>query len=219
MVTVVTEGIFSYCGVKVKIDTDRYLGAGARRRCAPMARRWATSRPAEYGSQMLSLGGVHHFTGGSKKEGRRHLRRPARALQPATPVELSHRRRRDRSSCRPTSRRSIERHPRTAHARRLRLGGDRHVRRRNGAAMPTRSIVVDDHITGVLTEHQGGKVLGMKPDTGIRVRGRRSTPGRYFQVAEPGLGWGGTAMSDDPLSILESLESTGKQRLARPVGC
>src|ERR1700747_2072546 len=27
MVTVVTEGIFSYCGVKVKIDTDRYLGA------------------------------------------------------------------------------------------------------------------------------------------------------------------------------------------------
>jgi len=26
MVTVVTEGIFSYCGVKVKIGTDRYLG-------------------------------------------------------------------------------------------------------------------------------------------------------------------------------------------------
>ena len=25
-VTVVSEGIFSYCGVKVKIDTDRYLG-------------------------------------------------------------------------------------------------------------------------------------------------------------------------------------------------
>ena len=25
-VTVVTEGIFSYCGVKVKIDTDRHLG-------------------------------------------------------------------------------------------------------------------------------------------------------------------------------------------------
>ena len=26
MVTVVTEGIFSYCGVKVKIDTDRFVG-------------------------------------------------------------------------------------------------------------------------------------------------------------------------------------------------
>jgi len=28
-VTVVTEGIFSYCGVKVKIDTDRHLGPEA----------------------------------------------------------------------------------------------------------------------------------------------------------------------------------------------
>src|SRR5690606_25527941 len=27
LVTVVTEGIFSYCGVKVKIDTDRHIGA------------------------------------------------------------------------------------------------------------------------------------------------------------------------------------------------
>jgi len=26
MVTVVTEGIFSYCGAKVKIDTDRHVG-------------------------------------------------------------------------------------------------------------------------------------------------------------------------------------------------
>ena len=26
MVTVVTEGIFSYCGAKVKIDTDRHIG-------------------------------------------------------------------------------------------------------------------------------------------------------------------------------------------------
>src|SRR3972149_5508009 len=26
MITVVTEGIFSYCGAKVKIDTDRHLG-------------------------------------------------------------------------------------------------------------------------------------------------------------------------------------------------
>ncbi|MEE8172321.1 MAG: 6-hydroxynicotinate reductase, partial [Alphaproteobacteria bacterium] len=27
MITVVSESIFSYCGVKVKIDTDRYIGA------------------------------------------------------------------------------------------------------------------------------------------------------------------------------------------------
>ena len=52
----------------------------------------------------------------------------------------------------------------------------------------------------------------MKP-AGIRVRGRRSTPGRYFQVAEPGLGWGGTDVSD-PLEIIEKIDP--KQALAGP---
>ncbi|RUX48374.1 6-hydroxynicotinate reductase, partial [Mesorhizobium sp. M7A.F.Ca.US.014.04.1.1] len=61
-------------------------------------------------------------------------------------------------------------------------------------------VVVDDHITGVVSEHQAGKVLGWQ-DTGIKIIGRRSTPGRYFKVSEPGLGWGGTSISD-PLSIL-----------------
>ena len=69
MVTVVTEGIFSYCGVKVKIDTDRYLGPET---AAVRAEGEAIGHvmTSEYGSQMLSLGGVHHLTGGSKKEGR-----------------------------------------------------------------------------------------------------------------------------------------------------
>ncbi|MGN6114625.1 MAG: 6-hydroxynicotinate reductase, partial [Nitrobacter sp.] len=61
-------------------------------------------------------------------------------------------------------------------------------------------VVVDDHITGVLSEHQAGKLLDI-PDTGIKMKGRRSTPGRYFQVADPGTGWGGTNIAD-PLSIL-----------------
>jgi hypothetical protein len=65
-------------------------------------------------------------------------------------------------------------------------------------------IVVDDHITGVLTEHQAGRVLNMQP-AGIRVRGRKSTPGRYFQVANPGLGWGGTDITD-PLSIISRID-------------
>jgi len=60
---------------------------------------------------------------------------------------------------------------------------------------------VDDHITGVLSEHQAGKLLGI-PETGIKIKGRRSTPGRYFQVAEPGTAWGGTNIRD-PLSILK----------------
>ena len=61
-------------------------------------------------------------------------------------------------------------------------------------------VVVDDHITGVVSEHQAGKVLGWEP-TGIKILGHRSTPGRYFKVSEPGLGWGGTKLTD-PLQIL-----------------
>jgi hypothetical protein len=71
-------------------------------------------------------------------------------------------------------------------------------------------VVVDDHITGVLSEHQAGKLLGI-PDTGIKIKGRRSTPGRYFQVAEPGTGWGGTNIAD-PLSILAPFDA----KAARP---
>jgi 6-hydroxynicotinate reductase len=65
-------------------------------------------------------------------------------------------------------------------------------------------IVVDDHITGVLTEHQAGRCLDMAP-AGIRVRGRKSTPGRYFQVANPGLGWGGTDITD-PLALIQKID-------------
>jgi hypothetical protein len=66
-------------------------------------------------------------------------------------------------------------------------------------------VVVDDHITGVLSEHQAGKLLGAR-DTGIKMKGRRSTPGRYFHVAEPGAGWGGANISD-PLQIVAGFDA------------
>jgi hypothetical protein len=71
-------------------------------------------------------------------------------------------------------------------------------------------VVVDDHITGVLSEHQAGVVLGVAP-SGIRMRGRRSTPGRYFEVSEPGSGWGGTMLTD-PLDALSDFNP----EVARP---
>src|ERR1700704_4574851 len=69
MVTVVTEGIFSYCGVKIKIDTDRHLGPEAAT-VRSLGEAVGHVTTGEYGAQMFSLGGVHHLTGGSKKEGR-----------------------------------------------------------------------------------------------------------------------------------------------------
>jgi 6-hydroxynicotinate reductase len=199
-VTVVTEGIFSYCGVKLKIDTDRHLGpeAAAVRVKGEQVGHVTT---AEYGSQMLSIGGVRHLTGGSKKEGNVTCD-TLLELCSGEPVTIS-----------------ID----GGHALVVAAGkppivdGKQEVRMRVGCGSATvgifarqwfghldEVIVVDDHITGVLSEHQSGRVLKMPP-AGIRVRGRKSTPGRYFKVAEPGLGWGGTDITD-PLSIIQKID-------------
>ncbi|MDF1726422.1 MAG: 6-hydroxynicotinate reductase [Sulfitobacter sp.] len=195
-VTVVTEAIFSYCGVKVKIDTDRHLGPEA---AIVRAEGEAIGHvmTSEYGSQMLSLGGVDHLTGGSKPEGRKTCDALLRLCnREAVELEIEG-----------GSRVVVQ-----AGAPPI-VDGQIEERMRVGCGSATigmfasqwqglvdEVVVVDDHITGVVSEHQAGKVIGW-PDTGIRIQGRRSTPGRYFKVAEPGLGWGGTDI-DDPLKIL-----------------
>ncbi len=206
MVTVVTEGIFSYCGVKLKIDTDRFIGpelAAVRARGEPVGH----VTTAEYGSQMLSLGGVRHLTGGSKKEG---------TVTCDTMLALC-------------SKGAVELAIDGGAAITVQAGrppvidGVTEERMRVGCGSATigifarqwhghvdEVIVVDDHITGVLTEHQAGRFLDMQP-SGIRIRGRRSTPGRYFQVAEPGSGWGGTDI-EDPLTIIDRIDP----KAARP---
>lgn len=206
-ITVVTEAIYSYCGVKVKIDTDRHLGpeAATVRSKGEVIGHVTTG---EYGSQMLSLGGVDHLTGGSKPEGRvtcdtllRLCNREPVALEidggasvivqaGAPPIVDGVREERMRVGCGSAT-----------------IG----MFASQWQGLVDEVVVVDDHITGVVSEHQAGKVLGWA-ETGIRIKGRRSTPGRYFQVAKPGLGWGGTDI-DDPLSILNPwLEKKG----ARP---
>jgi len=197
MVTVVTEGIFSYCSFRVKIDTDRFLGPEqANIRCKGEVVGHVTT--AEYGSQMLSLGGVHHLTGGSKKEGRVTCEM-MQALGNKEAVELA-----------------IDGGSQVViqAGRPPIVNGVPEARMRVGCGSATVGIfakqfyglvdevvVVDDHITGVLTQHQAGRCLDMRL-SGVKLRGRRSTPGRYFQVANPGTGWGGTDIAD-PLAIVE----------------
>ena len=196
-VTVVTEGIFSYCGVKLKIDTDRHLGPETNTvRAQGEAVGHVTT--SEYGSQMLSLGGVRHLTGGARHEGTVTCDTLLNLCN-GKAVELSI----DGGA-------NI-----TVQAGRPPVvDGVQEERMRVGCGSATigmfakqwlnkidEVVVVDDHITGVLSEHQAGKLLGI-PETGINMKGRRSTPGRYFQVAEPGTAWGGTNIQD-PLSILK----------------
>jgi len=200
MVTVVTEGIFSYCSYKIKIDTDRYVGPEqATVRC--QGETVGHVMTAEYGSQMLSLGGVHHLTGGSKQEGRVTCQMMM-DLGNKNAVELE---------VEEGSKLVVQ-----AGAAPV-IDGNQEERMRVGCGSAAigifaqqwfghvdEVIVVDEHITGMLSEHQAGRFLGMEP-SGIRVRGRRSTPGRYFQVANPGHGWGGTDVSD-PLEIIDKIK-------------
>ena len=206
MVTVVTEGIFSYCSFKIKIDTDRWLGPEqATVRCKGEAVGHVTT--AEYGSQMLSLGGVHHLTGGSKKEGRVTCDlMMALGNKKAVEVQIEG-----------GAALTIQ-----AGAAPIVNGVEEH-RMRVGCGSATIGIfaqqwfghvdevvVVDDHITGILTEHQAGRCLNMPP-SGIKIKGRKSTPGRYFQVANPGTGWGGTDITD-PLAIVTGFDA----KIAKP---
>ena len=212
MVTVVTEGIFSYCGVKVKIDTDRYLGpeqAAVRAKGEQVGH----VTTAEYGSQMLSLGGVRHLTGGSKKEGDVTCDTMLRCAT-SKPVELAI----DGGADGRRAGRHARRSSTASQEQRMRVGcGSATIgifaKQWHGHADEV--VVVDDHITGVLTEHQAGRFLDMPP-AGIRMRGRKSTPGRYFQVAEPGLGWGGTDITD-PLTIIETIDA--EDGVARACAC
>lgn len=200
MVTVVTEGIFSYCGVKVKIDTDRHIGHErdiVRVDGEPIGH----VMTSEYGSKMLSLGGVDHLTGGSKKEGRVTCDALLKLCN-ADPVEMVI---------------GEADHQITVVVQAGKapiIDGTPEKLMRVGCGSATigmfakqwlghadEVVVVDDHITGILSEHEAGKQLDMPP-TGIRIHGRRSTPGRYFQVADPGTGWGGTDI-EDPLTILQ----------------
>lgn len=201
MITVVTEGIFSYCGVKVKIDTDRHIGEErdvVRVDGEPIGH----VMTSEYGSKMLSLGGVEHLTGGTKAEGRITCDALLKLCnRDAVEMEIG------------------EHHTRlTIQAGRAPIiDGDEERLMRVGCGSAAigmfarqwfghadEVVVVDDHITGVLSEHQAGKLLDVPP-TGIRIHGRRSTPGRYFQVADPGTGWGGTNI-EDPLTILKPFD-------------
>ncbi len=206
MVTVVTEGIFSYCGAKVKIDTDRHVGA---ERALVYAEGEAIGHvtTAEYGSQMLSLGGVHHFTGSGRPAGLATMR-ALLGLCSGEQVEMTVEDGSElllQAGTAPTINGVVD--------QRMRVGcGSAAIGMFAGqwASHVDEVVVVDDHITGVLSEHQAGVVLGIAP-SGIKLRGRKSTPGRYFEIANPGGGWGGTDL-DDPLDIIKEFKS----KVAKP---
>jgi len=201
VITVVTEAPLSYSGIKVKIDTDRNIGkegAGVligKKKVGHLC-------TEEYGSKMLSLGGINLLTG----EDGLHV---AKLI-----VDIANRR---------------ETHLKVEDGADLVLqvgkppiiDGQAGRKMKVGCGSASMGlfgrffleaadevIVLDSHLIGQFTEHAAGRELGAKY-SGIRLKARRSTPGRYF--GEHGRGWGETPI-DDPLDIIEGFDS----KIAKP---
>jgi 6-hydroxynicotinate reductase len=146
---------------------------------------------------------VHHLTGGSKKEGRSTCELMA-ALGNKQAVELS-----IDGGSRLVVQSGVPPIVNDVPESRMRVGcgsATIGIFAKQWLGLLDEVVVVDDHITGVLSEHQAGKYLSIRP-SGIELKGRRSTPGRYFKVANPGVGWGGTDIVD-PTSIISGFDPT-----------
>ena len=196
VVTVVTEAPLSYSGIKVKIDTDLHVGEEG----APVLigkRKVGHLCTEEYGSKILSLGGANLLTG---KDGLA----VARLI-----VDIA-------------NRKEVQLKVKEGAELFLQVGkapgidGQIGKRMRVGCGSASMGlfgryfldaadevVVIDAHLIGQFTEHAAGRELGAKY-SGIRLRARRSTPGRYF--GEHGHGWGGTSI-EDPLAIIEGYDS------------
>jgi len=201
VVTVVTEAPLSYSGIKVKVDTDLHMGNEG----APVVigkKKVGHLCTEEYGSKILSLGGVNLLTGrdgitiaklivdiANRREVRLKVEGGAELIiqvgkAPVIDGEIGTRM---RVGCGSAS---------------MGLFG------RYFLDAADEVIVLDAHLIGQFTEHAAGRGLNAKY-SGIKLKARRSTPGRYF--GEHGRGWGGTPI-EKPLDIIEGVDP----KIAKP---
>jgi len=180
VVTVVSEVPLSYSGMKVKIDTNVFLGdEGAAVRSQGRVIGRVTTE--EYGSKMLALGGVNILHG---KSG---------SMAARTIVDLA-------------DRKSVDLKIEHGKPLQLKIGdvplidGKPAGKMRVGCGSATIAmfapyfkqvadevIVLDPGITGLFSEHQAGRAIGTNW-SGITPVGNKSTIGRYFGDTGPGLG-------------------------------
>lgn len=195
VVTVVTEAPLSYSGVKVKIDTNLYIGEeGARvRRNGQVVGMVQTE---EYGSKMISVGGANLLTGESGFTVARTIvdicngERVALKVEKGAKLEIQ-----------------VGRPPV--------INGRADTKMRVGCGSATigmfarrlaeavdEAIILDHHVVGLLSEHRAGEEVGLKW-SGVVPNARKSTRGRYF--GERGGGWGGTSI-ENPRDAIQRVD-------------
>jgi len=195
VVTVVTEAPLSYSGIKVKIDTDMSIG---KEGAAIYFRRKQVGHltTEEYGSKILSLGGVNLLTGGNGLA----VARLVSDIANRKSVKL----RVDRGS-----RLELQ----VGHRPVIDGKTDDVMRVGCGSAtlglfaalfkdVADEVIVLDSHLTGLMSEHAAGLYVGARP-SGVKLRFKQSTAGRYF--GDHGKGWGGTSIVE-PSGVIESVD-------------
>ncbi|MCX8109784.1 MAG: 4Fe-4S dicluster domain-containing protein [Syntrophorhabdaceae bacterium] len=198
VVTVVTEAPLSYSGIKLKVDTDLYMGLEGKKIYVRRKgkRHIGHLCTEEYGSKMLSLGGVNILT---SKDGLFAAKTIFEILQGKT-VKLE-------IEDGATIEISLGRPPV--------VNGQIEERMRVGCGSATTGlfapymynaadevIILDGHITGLFSEHPSGRYLN-KMRSGISIKGQKSTEGRYF--LNKGNGWGGTDIQD-PLDVIKEID-------------
>ena len=201
VVTVATEVPLSYSSIIVKIDTDIPIGKEGDRIFVGK-REVGMVETEQYGSKMLHIGGVNRMTG---KNG---------FVIARTITDIANRKR---------VKLKIEKGSRLE----VQVGyppiidGQQAAKMRVGCGSATMGlftplliaaadevIIIDSHITGQMSRHVAGVYAGARP-TGIRLKFRESTPGRYF--GDHGNGWGGTSIIN-PVDVIRSID----MKTARP---
>jgi hypothetical protein len=195
VITSVSEAVLSYSGVKVKVDTERNVGG----ELSPVyfeKKLVGHVCTEEYGSKMLSIGGVNLLTG------------PNGITVAKCIVKIANK---EKVRFKVKDGANLELQVGEAPI----INGEPGGRMRIGCGSAVAGlfapyikqaadevIVIDSHITSLFSEHPAGQFVGARP-SGVRVKFRRSTPGRYF--GEHGSGWGGTPI-ERPEDIIESID-------------
>ncbi len=195
VVTVVTEAPLSYSSILVKIDTDVQIGEeGAD--VLVGKRKVGMVTTEQYGSKMLSIGGVNLLTGKDGFAAARTITdvangKPVRVkVKGGSKLELQ-----------------------VGHSPVINGGSPTNMRVGCGSATlglfapllkaaADEVIILDSHITSLMSEHAAGRFVGAEP-SGVKLKFPMSTPGRYF--GDHGNGWGGTSIID-PLQIVEGID-------------
>lgn len=194
MITVVTEAPLSYSGIKVKIDTNIFVGEEGTK-VKRNGKVIGMVDTEEYGSKMLSIGGANLLTG---KDG---------FIVARTIVEIANKERVTLKVDNNILELQVG-YPAT-------INGVEDTKMRVGCGSATigmfaamlkevveEAIILDHHVVGLLSEHMAGEAVGMSW-SGVIPNARRSTRGRYF--GEHGNGWGGTNI-ENPKDAIKSVD-------------